>query len=110
MKAKIWVNVAAGALLALSAMQCAAQQDAQQNGDSKPLPQSDSPSAGPATTAAAVVENSGAANAPDVGKPVTRAPQPASAARSLDQVVDRTIESERRFVDSLRKFTPLVET
>jgi len=48
---------------------------------------------------------------PDGRKPAAAERQlPRSSARSLDEAVNRVIESERRYLENLQKFTPLVET
>jgi hypothetical protein len=59
-------------------------------------------------------EATAAAPAPSDNKSDTRKPVerqlPLSSARSLDEAVNRVIESERRYLENLQKFTPLVET
>jgi hypothetical protein len=86
------VKVAACAFLAISPIVGQAQQTPVDN-TAQSMPQSD------------------AAPLPDVARPMTRAQQlQPSPARSLDEVVDRTIASERRFLENLRKSAPLIET
>ena len=75
------------------------------------LPQADSssgsraPSADEATAATPSGESK-----PDTRKQAAARQVPPSSARNTDEVVNRVIESERRYLENLQKFTPLVET
>jgi hypothetical protein len=46
---------------------------------------------------------------PEARRPASERQLPSSE-RSMDEVVNRVIESERRYLENLQKFTPLVET
>src|SRR5215470_1498408 len=107
MRRRYRLQLAGSALVAILVALCSALSAQEKNTDGQPLvqqvPQSDS--ATPRTGEAPAT----AVNAADVKQPA-RAPLAPSPARSVDEVVNRTIDSEHRFLANLRKYTPLVET